>query len=52
MRSIVVAGLLTVADDVERIQRMGNNLMQIAELSTSSNAPSGIDMTTLDVEEL
>ena len=52
MRSIVVAGLLTVADDVERIQSMGKNLMQIAELSTSSNAPSGIDMTTLDVEEL
>lgn len=52
MRSIVVAGLLTVDDDVERIKSMGANLMQIAELSTSSNAASGIDMTTLDVEEL
>lgn len=52
MRSIVVAGLLTVADDVERIKSMGTNLMQVAELSTSANPPTGIDMTTLDVEEL
>lgn len=52
MRSITVAGLLTVEDDIERIKSTGASMMQIAELSTSSNPPSGIDMTTLDVDQL
>lgn len=52
MRSINVGGLLSVADDIERIKGTGASMLQIAELSTSSNPPSGIDMTTLEVEQL
>lgn len=52
MRSINVGGLLSVADDIERIKGAGASMLQIAELSTSSNPPSGIDMTTLDVDQL
>ena len=52
MRSINVAGLLSVDDDIDRIKATGASMLQIAELSTSSNPPSGIDMTTLDVEQL
>ena len=49
MRSINVAGLLSVDDDIDRIKATGASMLQIAELSTSCNPPSGIDMTTLDV---
>ena len=52
MRSINVGGLLSVADDIERIKGAGASMLQIAELATSSNPPSGIDMTTLDVDQL
>ena len=52
MRSINVGGLLSVADDIERIKSTGASMLQVAELSTSSNPPSGIDMTTLDVDQL
>ena len=52
MRSINVAGLLSVDDDIERIKATGASMLKIAKLSTSSNPPSGIDMTTLDVEAL
>ena len=52
MRSINVAGLLSVDDDIERIKATGASMLKIAELSTSSNPPSGIDMTTLEVEAL
>ena len=50
MRSINVAGLLSVDDDIERIKATGASMLRIAELSTSSNPPSGIDMTTLDID--
>jgi len=50
MRSINVAGLLSVDDDIDRIKATGASMLQIAELSTSSNPPSGIDMTTLDID--
>jgi hypothetical protein len=52
LRSINVSGLLTVANDIERIKAIGASMLQIAELSTSSNPPSGIDMTTLNVDQL
>ena len=45
MRSINVAGLLSVDDDIDRIKSTGASMLQIAELATSSNPPSGIDMT-------
>ena len=50
MRSGNVAGLLTVQDDLERIRSLGTELMQIAELANSCNPPTGIDMTTFEVD--
>jgi len=49
MRSINVAGLLSVDDDIDRIKATGASMLQIAELATSSNPPTGIDMTTFDI---
>ena len=40
MRSISVAGLLSVDDDIERIKATGASMLQIAELSTSSTHPA------------
>ena len=50
MRSINVAGLLSVDDDTDRIKSTGALMLQIVELATSSNPPSGIDMTTFDID--
>ena len=52
MRGIAVAGLITVRDDRERIQGLGQELMEILQLAESCGAPSGIDMTTRDVDVL
>ena len=50
MREISVMGLVTVRDDLPRIKGLGEELMEIAQLANSCSAPSGIDMTTLEVE--
>lgn len=50
LRTIDVQGLLSVADDIARIKATGASMLQIAELATSSNPPSGIDMTTFDID--
>lgn len=49
MRATDVMGLITVRDDKARIQGLGAELMEIAELVNSCGTPSGIDMTTYDV---
>ena len=50
MRAGNVAGLLTVQDDLERLRSLGTELMQVVELANSSTPPTGIDMTTFEVE--
>ena len=45
-------GLGSVQDDLQRLLAMGQDLMKVVELAKSSNPPSGIDMTTLEVEQL
>ena len=50
MRQIDVAGLITVRDDLPRLKGFGEELVQIVQLANSCNPPSGIDMTTLEVE--
>ena len=52
MRGIAVVGMITVRDDRERIQGLGQELMEILQLAESCGAPSGIDMTTRDVDVL
>jgi hypothetical protein len=52
MRQTDVMGLVTVRDDLPRIKSLGEELMEIAQLANSFNPPNGIDMTTLDVEQL
>lgn len=49
MRSIDVLGLVTVHDDLSRLQKIGEDLMASVTLARSSNPPSGIDMTTIQV---
>ena len=50
MRQTDVMGLVTVRDDLPRIKGLGEELMEIAQLANSCNPPTGIDMTTLEVE--
>lgn len=50
MRRCDVRGLVTVHDDLARIKKMGEELMALARLANSSNPPTGIDMTTFNVE--
>lgn len=50
MRATDVMGLITVRDDLTRIQGLGSELMEIARLANSCGTPSGIDMTTLEVD--
>ena len=50
MREIDVAGLITVRDDLPRLKGFGEELVQIVQLANSCNPPSGIDMTTVNVE--
>ena len=50
MRQADVRGLVTVHDDLPRIKKMGEELMMLARLANSSNPPTGIDMTTFEVE--
>lgn len=49
MREIDVLGLITVEDDLPRLQKIGAELMDAVNLARSSNPPTGIDMTTVNV---
>ena len=49
MRDIDVLGLITVKDDLSRIQKIGEDLMAAMTLASSCNAPTGIDMTTVNL---
>lgn len=49
MRSIDVLGLVTVHDDLSRLQKIGEDLMASVTLAHSCNPPTGIDMTTIQV---
>lgn len=49
MREINVLGLITVEDDLPRLQKIGADLMDAVNLARSSNPPTGIDMTTVNV---
>ena len=52
MRGTDLMGLVSVQDDLQRLLAMGQELLKAVELAKSSNPPSGIDMTTLEVEQL
>lgn len=52
MRGADLMGLVSVQDDLQRLLAMGQELLKAVELAKSSNPPSGIDMTTLEVEQL
>jgi len=49
MRSIDVLGLLTVQDDIERLQQAGQDLIQAVNLARSSDPPTGINVETVEV---
>ena len=49
MRCIDVMGLITVSDDMQRLQDMGKELMEAVKLARTSEPSTGINMTTLDV---
>ena len=52
MRTVEIMGLVTVQDDISRIKKIGRDLFAAVKLANSSKPPSGIDMTTLDVDQL
>ena len=52
MRTVEIMGLVTVQDDISRIKKIGRDLFAAVKLATSDKPPSGIDMTTLDVDQL
>ena len=43
-------GIVSCRDDVQRFQLMQQRIGEIFQLASSSNPPTGIDMTTFDVE--
>ena len=43
-------GIVSCRDDVQRFQLMQERIGEIFKLASSSNPPTGIDMTTFDVE--
>ena len=49
MRSINIMGLISVANDLERIKNMGDLLLQIAKLANSSDPPTTFDPTTINL---
>jgi hypothetical protein len=49
MRATDYRGFITVADDMQRLQAMGKELMEVVQLAQTSNPPTGIDMTTVNV---
>lgn len=49
MRGIEVLGLITVQDDVQRLQEAGNELVQAVNLARSCEPPTGINVETIEV---
>jgi hypothetical protein len=49
MRCIDVLGLITVKDDMQRLQDAGQELIQAVNLARSSDPPSGINAETIEV---
>lgn len=49
MRCVDVLGLITVKDDVERLQQAGQELVQAVNLARSSDPPTGINVETIEV---
>jgi hypothetical protein len=49
MRGIDVLGLITVGDDMQRLQEMGTELMAVVKLAQSSDPSTGIDAQTIEV---
>jgi len=49
MRGIDVLGLITVGDDMQRLQEMGTELMAAVKLAQSSDPSTGIDAQTIEV---
>lgn len=50
MREFEVMGLITVKDDLPRLQKIGEDLMAAVNLARSCNPPTGIDMATFTVD--
>lgn len=49
MRRTDFMGLVTVSDDMQRLQEMGQELMQVVNLARSSDPPTGINAQTIEV---
>jgi hypothetical protein len=49
MRCTDVLGLISVRDDIQRLQEAGQDLIAAVKLAQSSDPPSGIDMSTFTV---
>lgn len=49
MRCIDVLGLITVKDDMPRLQEMGQELMAAVRLAQSSEPPTGINVQTVEL---
>jgi hypothetical protein len=49
MRAIDVLGLITVKDDIQRLQEAGQELIQSVNLARSSDPPTGINVETIEV---
>jgi len=49
MRAIDVMGLITVSDDMDRLQSMGKELMEAVKLARSSDPSTGVNPETIDV---
>jgi len=49
MRTVDVLGMITVSDDMPRLQSMGVELMRAVTLARSSDPSTGIDATTINV---
>ena len=49
MRRTDFMGLVTVSDDMQRLQEMGQELMQAVNLARSSDPPAGINAQTIEV---
>lgn len=49
MRRTDFMGLVTVSDDMQRLQEMGQELMQAVNLARSNDPPTGINAQTIEV---
>lgn len=49
MRSIEILGLITVNDDIKRLQDAGQELIQAVNLARSSEPPAGVNAQTIEL---